>query len=153
MCHLFACRGDGHHAAGALPVDAHPGGRDRHAAANGRLPRDVAGLVTLLECCTQDHVLDLCRVQPRPVHRMRNHMGRKRLGWHCLKGAAIGFADGRTNGGDNDGVAHIVMSFLVGIIGLGRCPRPRSLVGKMKRDRGLRQLSNAARKRLGPDMT
>ena len=103
----FLCRGrDRHQARGALPVERHAGDAGRKAGAQERLSRDIAALRSLLHRCAHHHVVDLAGIDGCALKRVRDRMAAERLGLRVVERAAIGLADRRTRGGDDDGFTH-----------------------------------------------
>ncbi len=103
---LFGGDGDGHEARRALAIHAHPRHGDGQAGAQGALAGDIAALGPLLQGRAHDHILHLARINPGAGDRMADGVGAQRLGGRVVEGAAIGLADGRAGGGNNDGFAH-----------------------------------------------
>ena len=103
---LLRGRGDRHEARGALPVDRHAGDAGRKAGAQQRLAGDIAALRSLLQRGAHHHVVDLAGVDGRALERVRDRMPAERLGLGVVERAAIGLADRRARGGDDDGFTH-----------------------------------------------
>ena len=126
---LFGRRCDGHEAGGALPIQAHAAGGHRQAGGQGRLPGDIGPGRTLLQGGTHDHVLDLGRIDTRPGHGMTDGVAAQLLRLGVVEGSAIGAADGRAGGGDDDGFAGHSACFLGWGTGacdaVARCPGAR----------------------------
>src|SRR5437588_42455 len=76
--------------------------RSEHRA----LARDVGALAALLQRRADDDVVDLARLDAGAPHRLRDGVPGERLRLSVVEGAAIGPADRRAGGGDNDGAAH-----------------------------------------------
>ena len=108
---LLGGGGDRHQAGGALAIDRHAGDAVRQAGAQGGLAREVEALRALLQRRAHHDVLDLRRIDPGTLDRLRDDMATERLALGVVERAAIGAADGRAGGGDDDGAAHPGVSF------------------------------------------
>ena len=109
---LLAGRGNRHHPARALSIHAHPRHADRQPRPDRSLPRDITGLVALLQSGPNHHVLYFGLIDAGAFHSMSNRMARQSLWRRGVEGTPVGFADGSAGGGDDDGVAHDQVSFV-----------------------------------------
>jgi hypothetical protein len=82
-----------------IPCDA-----DRQARAQGGGAADGV-LVALGEGCAHQAVFDLGWIDPRSLHGGADRVPRQGRGPKVVEGAAIGAADRRARGGDDDGVS------------------------------------------------
>lgn len=121
--HLFRSRGDGHQAGGALAVHRHAGNAHRQAGAQGGRAADRV-LHALLQGGAHDHVLDFGRIDLRALDGGLDRVARERRGGCGVEGAAIGLADRRTGGGNDDGITH-EGSLVIRVIGSGSAVRHR----------------------------
>ena len=76
------------------------------ASAQQRLARDIAALRSLLEGRAHHHIVDLPRLDGSALERVRDRMPTQRLSLGVVERAAIGLADRRARGGDDDGFTH-----------------------------------------------
>ena len=106
MHDLFRRGRDRHQPRGALPVDRHPGDRDRQPGADRRLAGDVVAGRALLQCGAEHHILDFGRVDPGAPHRLGDDVAGQGLRLGVVESAAIGLADRGAGGRDDDGFAH-----------------------------------------------
>ena len=100
---------DGHQAGCALPVHRHARDRHRQACPQCGTPPEVIGLRALLQRRAHDAILDLRRIDSRPLHRMGDCVRGQCGGRRVVERPAIGLADGRAGGRDDDGVAHVMI--------------------------------------------
>ena len=103
---LLGGDGDRHQAGGALAVDRHAGDAGRQAGAQRRLARDVAAGRALLKRRAHDDIVDFRAFDAGARKRVGDGMAAERLGLGVIEGAAIGLADRRSGGGDDDGFTH-----------------------------------------------
>ena len=104
-------RRDGEHAGGALTVQRHA--RDRHRQARGhrRLAAKVAPRRALRQGVAHDAILNLRPVDPGAGDGVFDRVPGQRLTGGVVERAAIGLANRRAGGGDDDGFSHGGHSF------------------------------------------
>ena len=103
----FLGRGrDGHHARRALAVDRHGGDGVRQAGAHRALARRVAAGRALLQGRAHDDIVDLRGIDPGTLDRVTDGVAAELLALGVVEGAAIGLADRRAGGGNDNGFAH-----------------------------------------------
>ena len=102
--HLLGGGGDRHQARGALAVDRHARHGDGKAGAQRGGAPDRR-LHALLERGADDDVVDLGRVDARALDRGADGVGGQGRRGRGVERAAIGLADRRAGGGDDDGFA------------------------------------------------
>src|SRR6202022_3283573 len=86
------------------------------------LARDVGTLAALLQCRADDHIVDLGGINAGAPDRLGDGMPGEHLRLGIVEGTAIGSADRRAGGGDDDGAAHGLL--LLGSIGLAGASPP-----------------------------
>jgi hypothetical protein len=97
---------DRHQSGGALPVDRHARHRHRKPGAQQALARDVAAGRALLHGAADHDVLDLSGADARALHGLRERVADQLLALSVVECAAIGLADRRARGGDDDCFTH-----------------------------------------------
>ena len=78
--------------------------------ADRRLPRDVAAGGALRQRAAENDVLDFAGLDAGALDRVLDHMAAEFGAVRHVEGAAIGFADRRAGGGNDDGVGHLAIS-------------------------------------------
>src|SRR6266480_4801514 len=98
--------------------------------AHRALARDIRALAALLQRRADDDIVDLAGLNAGAPHRLGDGVPGERLRLSVIEGAAIGSADRRAGGGDNDGAAHELSP--VSSYSAAACDSPAKIIDMMK---------------------
>ena len=90
----------------AEAVDGRAARRHRQPGPDRRLARDVVAGRAFRQRAADEHVLDLAGLDAGALDGVLDHVAGKRRAVGVVEGAAIGLADRRAGGRDDDGVGH-----------------------------------------------